>query len=343
MDSIHSRMDRIFHSRWSRLIAVVAINCLMVAVLTGAAVAKYSVIITDESAQTIVFTSEENPVAILEHEAITLGAHDKYEFSGFTDQKATLDIKRAKQITVNSDGKITTTHTLAKTIGAALEEMGITVQQDDFINVSLLEPMSDNAEITINRVLYQTKEVVEEIPYKTISFPTRSLKAGAVKVLKAGVEGSNTSVYAQKLIDGVVVENELVSTVTVEPTTARVQTGDPKGPVSLLVPPDSLELDANGNPVSYSAKYTGKATAYSALGNKTALKPGNVAMDLRRFPKGTKLYIKTPNGGYIYGYSTVRDTGTALQEGTVLVDVFFNSYEESCSFGAKTVDVYVLN
>ena len=130
---------------------------------------------------------------------------------------------------------------------------------------------------------------------------------------------------------------------TKKPVAARVLIGDPNAPVSQLIPATDIVLDANGNPVNYKYKVTGKATAYSALGRPTSLKPGNVAMNLSQFPRGTKLYIKTPDGSFVYGYSVVADTGPAVTNGTCLVDLFFATYRESCLFGAKTVEIYVLS
>ncbi len=137
-------------------------------------------------------------------------------------------------------------------------------------------------------------------------------------------------------------EKLLTMDIVKNPIAAKMLVGDPNAPTSQLIPQEPIELDANGNPVNYIRKVTGKATAYSSRSNRASLKPGNVAMKLSQFPKGTKLYIKTPNGSFTYGYSVVKDTGTALKDGRILVDLFFDSYKESCLFGAKTVEVYVL-
>lgn len=140
-----------------------------------------------------------------------------------------------------------------------------------------------------------------------------------------------------------VTEEEVVGEETImEPVPQKLLVGSPNVPTSQLTPDQPIELDENGNPVHYLKKVTGKATAYSALGKPTKLVPGAVAMNLSEYPRGTRLYIKTPDGSYIYGYSVVRDTGPAAREGIILVDLFFNSYRESCLFGAKTVDIYVL-
>lgn len=342
MNTIGEKWNKTFHSKLVRLLVIVVISITLVAFLTGAAVSKYAVLINDDTTQTIVFTSESAPAAILADQSVTLGEHDEYEFSGFIENKATIDIKRAREITVIADGDTKITYATEGTVKQALEGIGIAVNPDDLINVALDTRVNGDMDISINRVVNREVETVTAIPYKTDSFKTNTLKLGVTKVMKAGVAGTKTDKIAQKLIDNVVVEEVILSTEVVEPQKARVLVGDPTAPASQLIPAEPIELDANGNPVSYTAKFTGKATAYSALGRSTKLKPGCVAMNLSQFPKGTQLYIKTPNGSYTYGYSVVRDTGTALRDGRILVDLFFNSYAESCAFGAKTVEVYVL-
>ena len=59
-------------------------------------------------------------------------------------------------------------------------------------------------------------------------------------------------------------------------------------------------------------------------------------------PYGSKLYIKSSDGSFVYGYAVAADTGIALMDGRVTVDLYFDTYLESCLFGAKTMDIYVL-
>ena len=212
------------------------------------------------------------------------------------------------------------------------------------MNAAVEEPVYDGMQVEINRVTYETVTKQSEIPFDTVEFPTRTLAKGKTRTLSEGKNGVQETQMKRTYIDGVLVEEEVLSeAVASSPVAARVLVGDPNAPVSQLIPSSDIALDANGNPVSYKYKVTGKATAYSALGRPTKLKPGNVAMNLSQFPRGTKLYIKTPDGSFVYGYSVVADTGPAVRNGVCLVDLFFSTYTESCLFGAKTVEIYVLS
>ncbi len=343
MDTIRSRCNTIFNLKVIRLFTAMLLSTILVIALTGAAISKYSIIIKDEAIQTIVFTSENQPEEILAQESITLSPYDKFTFSGFVDNKATITVNRAKRVTMKADGATQVHYIVGGTVADALQKAAITVNDEDFINVSLTEPISDDMNIEINRVTYNTVTQVRQVPFGVLNFPTQTLKKGKTRTLSPGKNGEFTTVTEQKLLDGVVTEEKIVSEeLTKKSVSAKVLVGDPNAPTSQLIPSEPIELDANGNPVSYKSKHTGKATAYSALGKRTKLVPGAVAMNLKNFPRGTKVYIKTPNGSFVYGYSEVRDTGTALVNNTILVDLFFNSYRESCLFGAKTVEIYVL-
>lgn len=345
MNSIEHRCKTLFASRMIRLAVAAAVSMLLICLLGGATLTKYAVLIEDETMQTVVFTSESEPEAILLQENISLAEHDTYSFSGFAeDNKATLTINRAAEITITADGETKTVWLTDGTAADALAAAGLSVNEDDLLNVQMNEPVSNGMNITINRVTYRTVENKTEVPFTVRQIPTQTLKKGKTRTLSEGINGTRTTVIKQTLIDGEVAEEETLSDeITKQPVSARVLVGDPNAPASQLIPANDIELDAKGNPVSYKYKVTGRATAYSALGRPTSLKPGNVAMDLSRFPRGTKLYIKTPDGSFVYGYSVVADTGTAVTNGTCLVDLFFSSYRESCLFGVKNVEIYVLS
>ena len=330
-------------SKPMRLLCALVFSTVFVLVLSGAAVFRYSVVIQDGARQTLVFTSSDDPAEILAKESIRLGAHDEYIYTETGDQERAITILRASKVTVHADGETRSVYRTTGTAADALAELGIAVGDEDRINVSLSEPVKRDMTITINRVTHRTAERETLLPFSVTKIPTPTLAKGRSRVLSEGVNGTKRTILTQTLLDGEVIEESVLSEEIVqEPVASQVLVGDPTAPVSELTPDEPILLDANGNPVEYVKKVTGKATAYSALGKRTRLVPGCVAMDLSDFPRGTRLYIKTPDGSFTYGYAEVRDTGTAMIEDLCLVDLFFDTYRESVLFGAKTVDIYVL-
>lgn len=343
MNSMIERSKKLAESLLFRAVSVLTVSVMLVTMLGGATVSKYSILIEDETVQTVVFTSESEPEAILKAGNISISEYDTFTFTGFADDnRATMVIHRAAEVTVTADGETKTVWMQNGTAADALHMAGVPVGEEDLLNVALGEKVADGMHIVLNRVTYETVEKEEEIPYPTEHKPTPTMKKGTTRLAKPGKNGVMTQTVQQKLIDGVVVEEEVLSEeVTVKPIAERILVGAPGTVCSTLGCP--IELDENGNPVEYKYKVTGKATAYSSLGRPTKLVQGKVAMDLSKFPRGTKLYIKTADGSFVYGYSAVGDTGTAVCDGRVLVDLFFDNYQESVLFGAKKVEVYVLS
>lgn len=285
---------------------------------------------------------------ILSECEIDLGEHDDYAFSGFEqDNQASLTIKRAFPVSIIADGETKSQMMTAGTVAQALQDAGVDYTDDDIITPDPGQSLEAQTNIEVYRVSYQELVEKETIDFKTEK-PTEKLAENMrERIVQKGKKGERTITKQVKYIDGVEAETVILdTTVTKKPVNQVVQyvLKSVPGVSTLKYTEDDLQLDANGVPINYKYKVTGKATAYSALGRPTKLVPGCVAMDLRKFPRGTKLYIRTPNGGYVYGYSKVADTGGFVHNGSgVLVDLFFNTYQESVQFGAKTVDVYVLD
>ena len=67
-----------------------------------------------------------------------------------------------------------------------------------------------------------------------------------------------------------------------------------------------------------------------------------MAVNPNEIPYNTKLYIASPDGSFVYGYAIASDTGTALMEGLIGVDLFYDTYMESALNGVKYVNIYIL-
>ena len=108
----------------------------------------------------------------------------------------------------------------------------------------------------------------------------------------------------------------------------------------------TVQHGAEGQPASYSKVLTGKATGYYSKTGKGSsglgLGYGTVAVDPDVIPYGTKLYITSTDGKFVYGYAVATDTGIAVQKGQILVDLFYETYAESVINGAIQVNVYVV-
>ena len=83
------------------------------------------------------------------------------------------------------------------------------------------------------------------------------------------------------------------------------------------------------------------ANGYTASGTKA--KAGRtIGVDPNVIPYGTKMYIKSSDGSYIYGYAVAADTGSFTKSRPNNVDLFMSSKATCTAFGRRNVEIYIL-
>ena len=85
------------------------------------------------------------------------------------------------------------------------------------------------------------------------------------------------------------------------------------------------------------------ATAYDIHGTTATGYPtqiGVVAVDPKVIPYGTRMFIQTPSGSWVYGMATARDCGGAIKGN--IIDLWFPDYATCCKWGRRDVTVYIL-
>lgn len=239
------------------------------------------------------------------------------------------------------------------TVADALAAADIRVFDDDLINIGFGELLNPKTKIVINRV-----NIVEEVQVESIDYATKykeddSYLIGYSEVVVDGEEGEVEKTLRHVYIDGELVSSAVIDEDVTEPVDEVVVVGTRENnPVqevrTSLDAPLDLVLDENGVPLEYSKVLTGKSCAYTAsagaltASGRTAM-VGHVAVDPSIIPYGTELYITTADGSEVYGYAVAADTGGALLDGRILVDLFMNTYDECCQWGARQVNIYILD
>ncbi len=261
----------------------------------------------------------------------------------------TIKVDHYTTVTVKADGKTQKVRVTGTTVAQALKSAGIETGKDDIIEPALDAELSDNAKITVKRVEYKEVTKTKEIPFETISKNSKDVYIGDTQVTQYGEKGSKEVVYKVKYVDGKKDSKEVISeTVTKEPVEQIELKGQKKKQLSsgTVTQADGKLIDASGNEIAYSQLISGTCTAYTATGNLTATgevaQVGRVAVNPNLIPYGTKMYIASPDGSVVYGYCTASDTGGALMDGYVLVDLYYDTEYECIQFGRRTMNVYIL-
>lgn len=292
------------------------------------------------------FTVSEEPEDILAEYGIITMAYDSVNFTGFSGKVGEISITRAFPILITADGA-TDKYMLTeeKTVGQLLSEKTLQLGEHDTINFPLSHTLQENDHVIIQRVEYVQRVVEEVIPYETQYKQTSLLRSGRQRVLTSGRDGLKEYVYVQRTVDGVVYEEELEEeNILKKPVTQEVL----QGANVAISPLDFGYTIRNGVPTSYrevisnavATGYSAGAGAGTASGLRAAV--GHVAVNPDIIPYGTKLYITSSDNKFIYGYAIAADTGTGLMEGIVDVDLFYDTYYESCLNGRRIVNIYIL-
>ncbi|MBQ7726711.1 MAG: G5 domain-containing protein [Clostridia bacterium] len=258
------------------------------------------------------------------------------------------------------------------TVRDALTLAGFTPDKYDFCQPALDSEITETVYIDYTDIGYVTGTYTEEIPYKTKTVYSSSLTKGKT-LMTEGKPGLREVSFTEKTINGVSAEKTVtakkvlkkavnaVKTVGTKKvktaakaktekadksdSTAVLTSADVKC-ISTLSPAAPIELDENGVPLHYVSKRTARATAYTYTGHRCATgvqpQPGYIAVNPRVIPYGTKMYIKTANNRYIYGYAVAADTGGFIRNHPTGVDLFMSTESACNAFGVRNVEIYIL-
>ncbi len=329
---------------------VVAVSALVaaVAVMMGYVTMNLrTVTISDGNENHSIVSISTDSGMILKAAGLTVEEDDvvtaEWEFS-----KGEINVTRAVDVTVSVDG-VTRTITLTEgTVADALKKAGVTLGADDVLSVSADTKVDDGLKIVVDRVTYKERKETAVVPYGSTSYETDDYYEGETVVETEGINGEMTKVFRDRYVNGEKVESTLVEEiVNKEPVDEVTAIGTYVKPAAPVLGNAGATAD-----FTYSAVYYGNATAYTndqgLAGDWTAsgmpAQVGVVAVDPNVIPYGTRLYITTEDGSYVYGYCVAGDTGSFIYDGTgTIVDLFFNTVGECYEFGRRSVIIYVLD
>lgn len=256
-----------------------------------------------------------------------------------------IDIYKTKEVSVSADGKTKKVRLVLVNVLDALNFAGYKIGENDIISVSREQLVENVSSLTVNRVTYKTESTKETIEFETVKKNSDEVELGETKVKTEGKNGEKIVTREIKFIDGKKASDKVVDEKTVKKPVDKVVLVGTKGAASSGGA--GTFTDSNGATVAYSQVLTGSGTAYTApagAGTATGVKAyhGGVAVNPNIIPYGSKLYIVSTDGSFVYGYATAVDTGGALMDGSAIVDCFYNTYDECVNFGRRDVNVYVL-
>lgn len=342
------------NKRKSQIVRVVALLLALFCLtplLSRPAAARNTYVITDGDQVTVHTSFESNPEKILNEAGVELNAEDIYT-TQVADGVSEITVQRIQIIRINNCGKSMEVSSYGETLQVLLTRLGIPYGDQYQVSHPLETETFDGMEVVVNWVVENRESYTAEIPFETLYCDDPGLASGEEKILVAGVNG-------EKLCEADVVyvntqessRNVITETVITEPVQQIVArgTGEHVGQNSdMPLIGDGFIVLPTGEVLTYTHKDQFKCTAYTSwiadvtgtTATGTKARVGAIAVDPTVVPYGTRMFIITNDGEYVYGIATAEDCGGGVKGKHF--DLFFDTAEECFQFGVRKATVYFL-
>ena len=332
--------------------AVILVPLVFVMVLLSqTAFAKNTYVITDGSRVFTYTTYATDPAQVLGEAGLELDENDTYTTqAGLTGSSIT--VQRSQDITIIYYGEEMHVSSFGETVEALLNRMNISLGADDVVSQPMDTDTYDGMELRVEQVLHLEQTYTGVIAHEISYCYDSTLPAGSETVLTRGVDGetlcSATVTYVNGRETGRVVNSE---TVTAAPVTEIIAIGTAQG---TIVDPNAMPIIGEntitlptGEVLTYTDTMQVGATAYycepwerGITYSGTKARVGEIAVDPSVIPLGTRLFIISNDGEYIYGTAIAEDTGYLIDGNRIVL--YFNTYTECVNFGYRMCTVYFL-
>lgn len=332
--------------------ALLALPLVLLVVLAQTAFAENTYVITDGDRVLVYTSSATDPAAVLDEAGLALGADDTYTTQpGLGVSEIT--VRRRQEVVVKNGSETLEVHSMGETVAELLGRLKIELDQNTTVSVPLDSFTSDGMTIVLSRVLRTTESYSTSVPHGKSYCYDSSIPAGTEKVLTEGVDGQMLCTAHVVYVDGVETQRTLLSsTVTRQPVDELIAVGT--GGMSTTpgyvndrpIIGDGYIITGTGELLTFTDMIECTGTGYSRNGllrytySGTIVEIGSVAVDPDVIPLGTRMFIMSKDGEYIYGVATAEDIGAGVEG--AWVDLYFATSDECWVFGKRPCYVYIL-
>ena len=336
-----------------RVVVLVLPVVVLLATVIPTVLAQNTYVITDGDQVKVYTTIAEDPATVLDQAGIALDEGDTYTTEP-GDGVSEITIQRVQNITVYNCGEKMEVTGYGETVQELLDRLGIPSYGDYKVSATLSDETYDGMEVKVDAVVEQTQTYTADIPYETVYCYDPRLDAEEQFVKIAGQPGQlqitanvvyvNTAETSRTVLSENVIQSAVTEVIVVG-TGEAVEDEESNAPAI----GDGVIITADGQVLTYSEKAEFKATAYThtdegcnmTTATGTTVRVGTVAVDPTVIPYGTRMFIVTNDGAYIYGLSTAEDCGGAIKGDRL--DLYFPTDAECWEFGVRGCTVYFLD
>ena len=294
-----------------------------------------------------------DPARILGQAGLELGEFDTYTTEAL-DGAEEITVRRAQIVTVRYHGEESAVTTFGEAAGELLCRLNLELGEDDVFSHALDTPVYDGMVLTVDRIVTCRETYTVNLPYDVTYCQDPASPAGTESVLVAGREGQLSRTAEVTYRNGRETERELLSeTLITAPITQIVArgTGDAIQPPDTDAAPrieDGYIYLPTGEVLTYTGTDTVRAMAYThtdagcdmTTSTGTTVHWGTVAVDPRYIPYGTRMFIVSNDGAYVYGIAVAEDCGGDIKGDRM--DLYMPTYGQCMQFGRRRCTIYYL-
>lgn len=355
---------------FSRVVSLLLPVVCIVLMLTQVAFAKTTYVINDGGYVVVHTTYATDPADVLNEAGLELGKDDTYTTQNSIGvSEITIQRKQVVQIVYGKNTLSVISY--GETVEELLARMSIELGEDDVVSVALNTVTYDGMCITVSQSATVEEIYSVAVPYTTEYCYDSSLTQGQQVVLTEGCEGQVQYVDTVCYVDGQEISRTTISTTVLsQPVNELIAIGtevdlpdypeetepettpEPEAEcVTVTDTPsisDGVIVTPDGEVLTYTSSIQVVATAYhstdagcdTTTATGTQVRVGTVAVDPSMIPYGTRMYIVTNDGEYIYGIAVAEDCGGAIKGNRI--DLYFNTVAECWTFGVREATIYFL-
>ena len=334
-------------------LGAVVMTLILALLLLGQTAFATTYVITDGDRVVTYTTFATDPAEVLGQAGLTLSEHDTYTTQA-VDGAETITIRRAQKVTIEYHGQITQTTSSGETAGELLSRLNLDVSGEDVVSHGMDVETYDGMVLRVERTVTVRETYTTTVPHEVSYCNDASVPTGMEDVLIEGVDGELLCTADVTYVNGVEIGRQVLSqTQTKAPVTEIIGIGtgaapEAAGPEAMPVISDGYITLPTGEVLTYTDTATIRATAYThtdagcdfTTATGTTVHRGTVAVDPRYIPYGTRMFIVSNDGAYVYGISVAEDCGGDIKGDRM--DLYFPTFDECIQFGRRVCTIFFL-
>ena len=291
-----------------------------------------------------------DPAQVLGQAGLALTEYDTYTTEA-VDGGEEITIRRAQTVTVRYHGEETAVTAFGETAGELLARLNLELGGDDVTSHALEEAVYDGMVLSIDRVVTTRETYTVTLPHETSYCNDATLPQGTQAQLIAGQDGQLLRTAEVTYVNGLESGRDLVEETLITPAVTEVialGTGSETKTDQPLTIADGYITLPTGEVLTYTDTATIRATAYThtdagcdmTTSTGTTVHWGTVAVDPRYIPYGTRMFIVSNDGEYVYGVAVAEDCGGDIKGDRM--DLYMPTYNQCIQFGRRVCTIYFL-